>query len=91
MSASVNVVINVVSAPATSVTFSPTASSFTAPVAAGTKLGTFAVAPASWNGTLTLSGADASFFTLDTNLDLLVGAAALTAVRAYNVTVTAAP
>ena len=88
---SVNVTIQVVSTPSTAVTFTPAASSFTAPVAAGTKVGTFAVAPAAWNGTIALSGADAALFTLDTNLDLMVGSAALTAVRAYSLTATAAP
>lgn len=90
MSASVSVEI-IVNTPATAVTFNPAAASFAEPVAAGTKVGTFVVAPSDWNGNLALSGADAASFVLDTNLDLLVGTTALTAVRTYTVTATATP
>lgn len=88
---SVNVSIVVTSPVSTGVVFNPSAASLVSPVAAGTNLGKFVVSPSNWTGTLTLSGADAALFALDTNLDLLVGTAALSAVRTYNVTATAAP
>lgn len=88
---SLNVAIVVTSPPSTSITFTPSAQSLVAPVPAGANLGHFAVAPQGWTGTLTPSGADAALFALDTSLNLLVGATALSTARTYNVTVTANP
>lgn len=88
---SVNVSIVVASPTSTGIVFNPSMAGLIAPIPAGTNLGQFVVSPSNWTGTVSLSGADAAAFTLDTNLDLLVGAQPLTVVRTYNVTATANP
>lgn len=90
MSASVNVVFDVVSTPATSVTFTPASGPFVAPLADGTVLGQLAVLPAAWNGTLTISGANAADVSINGSLQLVTSVANL-AVGAYSVTITANP
>jgi hypothetical protein len=64
--------------------------SFVEPVAAGLALASCTVAPSTWAGSLTLSGADASFFSVS-GLALTVGSAPITVPRTYNVTLTASP
>jgi hypothetical protein len=65
-------------------------SSFIEPVAAGTMVATCAVTPASWSGALALSGPDAGYFALS-GMNVMVGAADITAARTYNITITATP
>lgn len=84
-----NISIVVSSPPSTRLTYTPSAASFTAPVPAGTVMGTFAVAPAGWAGTISLSEADAAIFALNTQLQLT--SVAPLAARTYNVTATSAP
>jgi hypothetical protein len=92
MAANTTLSIIVNSAPSTSVTCTLTASSFTAPVAAGTNVANCVVAPSTWSGALTLSGADASSFALVQGTGALnVGSTALTASRSYAVTLTSTP
>ncbi len=91
-----SLVITINSVPSTGITFTPAAPfsgsgsafSATGPVASGVTVGSFVIAPAGWQGALTLSGAQAASFTLS-GLSL-VTAAALSA-GAFNVTVTATP
>lgn len=65
-------------------------SSFTVPVVAGTKIATCTVAPSTWAGTIGLSGADASFFSMS-GKDVVVGGTSITAARTYNTTITSTP
>lgn len=91
-----SLVITINSAPSTGITFTPaspftgsgTAFSASGPIAAGATVGSIAVAPAGWQGALSLSGANASSFTLS-GLNLV--AAAALAAGTYDVTVTATP
>jgi hypothetical protein len=53
--ATVNTGITVIVTPASSITFNPSAASFSAPVAHGTKFGVLSVLPAGWNGTHSFS------------------------------------
>jgi hypothetical protein len=64
--------------------------SFVEPVASGTTIAACTITPATWSGVLTLGGADASLFGLSGS-NVVVGAAALTVARTYNLTVTATP
>jgi hypothetical protein len=64
--------------------------SFVTPVAVGTLVAACTITPATWSGVLTLTGADASLFNISGS-NVVVGAAALTVARTYNLTVTAAP
>src|SRR5271154_2163706 len=59
-------------------------------VPTGTLIATCAVLPSNWVGTLSLSGADASFFAISGET-VVVGSAAITVARTYNITVTATP
>jgi hypothetical protein len=61
-----------------------------APLADGTVLGQLAVQPAAWNGTLTISGANAADVSINGSLQLVTSVANL-AVGAYSVTITANP
>jgi len=91
-----SLVITINSAPSTGITFTPaapfagsgTAFSATGPIASGVTVGSFAVAPAGWQGAIALSGAQAASFTLS-GLNL-VTAAALNP-GTFNVTATATP
>jgi hypothetical protein len=90
-----SIVIHVVSPPSTAVTFTAAAAQFPAPVTKGTVLGTLAVQPATWAGSMTVSGPDVAF--VGTSASAVAGSfnvialADLTQARDYNVTVTAAP
>jgi hypothetical protein len=75
--------------PSTSITC-PIAGPFTVPVAAGTQICAITVAPAGWQGALTLSGADAAAFAISGS-NLVVGPTAITAAGTKSVTLTAAP
>src|SRR5437762_5675276 len=75
--------------PSTSVTC-PIAGPFPVPTAAGTVICPITVAPAGWQGALTLSGTDAAAFTISGN-NLVVGASAITAAGTKSVTLNAAP
>jgi hypothetical protein len=87
--ANTTVEIVISSPPATGVTYTPAAPSFTAPVSAGTVMGTIAIAPTGWAGTLALTGADAASFTL--TADMKLEAAAALSAKTYNLTLTATP
>lgn len=54
--ASVNITVVINSPPSTSVVFTAAQPSFTAPVPAGTVIGTLSVEPAGWSGAVSLSG-----------------------------------
>lgn len=78
MSAEVTVVFDVVSTPATSVSFAPVTpptGGWTTATAVGTVLGQITVAPSDWNGTLTLSGALAGVLTVNGTLQLVTSGA----------------
>lgn len=64
--------------------------SFPVPVAPGTKIATCTIAPNTWVGSITPSGADGNFFTVNGN-DVVVSGTALTTPRTYNVTITSSP
>jgi hypothetical protein len=64
--------------------------SFTVPQAPGTVIATCSVTPSAWQGALTLSGANAAAFTLS-GMNVVVGAAAITAPATDAVTVTSTP
>lgn len=87
--ATTNVTITVNSPASTSVTFTASQSSWTAPVAPATVIGSMAVGPAGWGGTLSLSGSNASSFAV-AGSDLVVGSTALAA-GSYSLTITASP
>lgn len=90
--ASQNIVIIINGSASTALSYTPSQESYTAPVAAGTVMGDFAVEPSAWSGTITLSGADAAKF----NLNQLGGTTQLATAAelgagAYNVTATSTP
>lgn len=93
-----SLVITITSPPSTGITFTPAApfsgsgSTITAPgpIAAGVTVGSFAVAPANWQGALALSGANANLFTL-AGLNLVTAAALPTSTTPYVVSATATP
>ena len=94
--ASVNVTVNVPSAPSTSVSCGGNTFTFTGPVAAGTAICPVVVEPSTWAGSLALSGTDASSFALQagsSGVQLVVGAAGLSVnnTNSYSVTITATP
>lgn len=84
-----NFTIVVSSAASTSITFTPAAGPFVAPVPAGTIVGSVVVAPATWSGVVTLGGVDAADFSMS-GLNV-VTATQLTVVRSYNASLTASP
>lgn len=91
----VNVAIVINSPASTSLTFTP-GGPFTAPVASGTVLGTFAVAPAGWSGSVALSAftglATGSNLSIVNNAGVLqLEAAASLAAGSYGLTATASP
>ena len=69
-------------------------STYTAPLAAGSTICTITVAPATWTGTLALSGANSASFTIGglsgNTATLMVGPTALAAAT-YTVTITSTP
>lgn len=86
---STNVTITVTSTPSTAVTFTAAASGFVAPVAPGTILGSVAVTPSTWSGTLSLTGTNASSVAVS-GTNIVVGATALSA-GSYTFTIDATP
>ena len=94
LAATTNVVIQITSPPSTAVNcvvdYPSGQTSFVEPVASGTLVATCTVVPSTWSGAFTLSGADASFFTLS-GTNVAVGSSALTAPRIYNINLTATP
>ena len=74
----------------TGITYTPSAAEFVAPVAPHTVMGTLAVMPTGWVGELTLSGPDAAFFMLTTDMSLMVSHQQL-GPETYDLTITAAP
>ncbi len=88
-SAAMSVIVN--STPvvtSTSISCTPT-STFIAPLAAGAAICSANISPSNWQGVLTLTGVDASFFALSGS-NLVVGPTALAA-RAYSITLTSTP
>lgn len=83
----------VVNSPAsTSITCTATGAPYTAPLAAGTTVFNCTVAPATWTGTVSLSGSQFTLSTLSgVTFNVLVGATALTAGTYSPGTLTATP
>lgn len=85
---STNIVVTVNSGASTSIT--PLGlGALTGPAAAGAIVCALGIAPITWNGTLSLSGANASAFAIS-GQNLIVGSSPLAA-GTYDVTVTATP
>src|SRR5262249_27250284 len=84
--ASTSLILNFTSPPSTSVNctinYPSGQTSFVVPVAVGTQVAVCAVTPTGWQGQLTLSGADASFFTISGNI-ISVDGATITNPRTY--------
>lgn len=81
--------IVVTSSPSTSITFTPSGAQLVAPVPQNTLVGSVVVQPSNWSGVITISGADAAFFSMS-GLNV-VTAQQLTEVRSYTATLTASP
>ena len=95
--ATLSLVLTINSPASTGITFTPVSpftgsgtsfSTTTEPIASGVTVGSFSVAPAGWQGVLSLSGAQSSSFTLS-GLSLVTAAALPTG--QFAVTVTATP
>jgi hypothetical protein len=87
----VSVVIVINSPASVTITFTPSGT-FTAPVAVGTVIGTFAITPSGWSGAVALSGANASDFSVVDNAGVVeLTAAVALAAGLYDVTATATP
>ena len=83
----ITVVVPVV--PATDIQVAWAQTTWTAPVAAGTVMGTLTVLPANWNGALVAFGPDANFFSIVGRN--IVTASDMTEARTYSVGFRATP